>query len=432
MKVLVAMSGGVDSSVAAFLMVRAGYDVTGITMRLREKPELKAVCQECGEHSCMGETAEDWYREEHDAARICEQLGIKHIVADFSREFYEYVVEPFIGVYEAGGTPNPCVECNKKIKFGKLLDFAIENGYDKLVTGHYARLVEINDGDGYSPDVWDSDNADGQPRAYALGRAEDEHKDQSYFLYGLTQYQLSHVIFPLGSLRKDEVRQLAEENGFVNAKKRDSQDICFVTDGDYVRVIEELTGKEYECGDFIGPEGKRLGGHKGIIRYTVGQRKGLGLALPEPLYVIEKDVVSNRVILGRNEELFSRELFSEGNNIIWEQLETMVRTGNAEQVSELCTGEAGQPSGGSETECFKACVLAKTRYSHHAQPAVAYITREKTTGTEEDVLKCEKADAVGLHVVFDEPQRAITPGQSVVIYSGDRVLGGGIIVSGKG
>ncbi len=344
MRVLVAMSGGVDSAVAALLVKQTGCECEGVTMRLLGSEKL----------SCR-----DNPQNEADAAMICERLKLRHRIVDFSSEFTSAVVEPFINTYEAGGTPNPCVECNKFIKFGRLLEYARDNGFDYLATGHYARITEF---EGHT----------------LLKKAVDEQKDQSYFLYGLPSDSLKQVMFPLGGLTKQEVREIAEENGFITAHKRDSQDICFCPDGEYAAVIEGYTGKTYPEGAFADSSGKVLGHHKGIIRYTIGQRKGLGLALPEPAYVLSKDVSGNRVILGKNEELFSDSLVA-GNVFMNYNIDGEIH------------------------------VLAKTRFSHKAKPAVV------------------RYEDGRLRVLFDEPQRAITPGQSVVLYLDDMVLGGGII-----
>lgn len=350
MKVLVAMSGGVDSSAAALLIKKAGYECDGVTMRLLGSPRLG--CSDNGQNA-------------EDAAIVCEKLGMRHRVVDFSSDFTERVVEPFVNVYEEGGTPNPCVECNKFIKFGKLLEFALENGYDYLATGHYARIME----------------KDGR---HFLGEAKDRQKDQSYFLYGLVPGKLEHVLFPLGDFTKSEVRRMAEENGFASAVKKDSQDICFCPDGEYAQVIEKYTGKIYPEGDFTDVSGHVMGRHRGIINYTVGQRKGLGLALPEPAYVLRKDILQNRVVLGKNDDLFARELRAGDVYIDETEYNNLLEDG-------------------------AVSVTAKTRYTHRPQPARAVLKKD------------------GLYAVFDEPQRAITCGQSVVLYRDGIVLGGGII-----
>lgn len=340
-KAFIAMSGGVDSSVTALLMQKEGYECIGATMHLFYKEGSTDIA---------------------DARAVCDRLGMEHVVLNYSAEFEKEVIRRFIESYERGDTPNPCLDCNKYLKFGLMLESAKEHGCDVIATGHYARIEE----------------KDGK---YLLKKAADPAKDQSYVLYSLTQNQLRSVRFPLGEMSKEEARALAEENGFLNAKRADSQDICFVPEGDYASVIEQKTGKTYPEGDFIDLNGKVLGRHKGIIRYTIGQRKGLGLALPEPMYVGEKRVDTCQVVLCRNDELFKTELIAEDFNWI---------------------------SGETPTSPVKA--NAKVRYRHTEQPATI-------TDLGEGKVK----------VVFDRSVRAITKGQAVVVYVGDVVLGGGII-----
>lgn len=347
-KALIAMSGGVDSSVAALLTIKDGYECQGATMKLYDN---KSFSRPCGNDSDI-----------EDAKAVCDRLSIPHIVFDFCDEFKAEIITRFISDYHDGATPNPCAYCNRYIKFGQLLNKMKELGFDKIVTGHYAK-VEFENG------------------RYLLKKAKDEAKDQSYFLYSLTQEQLSHIMFPLGDYSKDEIREIASENGFVTAKKSDSQDICFVPNGDYAAFIEENTGKNYPCGDFVDKSGKVLGTHKGIIRYTIGQRKGLGLALPYPMYVCEKNVADNNVVLCKDEELFSSEFYANDFNWI-----TVSPTGSI--------------------RC-----LARVRYRHKEQPA-------NVTPLEDGRVK----------IIFDEPQRAIAKGQIVVLYDGDTVLGGGTIL----
>lgn len=337
------MSGGVDSSVAAYLMKEAGYDVTGFRMRLFAGAE--------------SETA--------DAQKVADKLGFPFTEIDFEEEFNKKVIDQFIAAYENGETPNPCIVCNKHLKFGQLYDEARAMGMDYIVTGHYSRI--------------DQDPETGK---YRLHKAEDPSKDQSYVLYNLTQDQLAHTLFPLGGMNKEQARQIAEDNDLINARKKDSQDICFVPDGDYVKFIKEYTGKDYPCGDFVDEAGNVLGEHKGIIKYTVGQRKGLGLALPQPMYVKEKDVENNRVVLCLHETLFTTDLDAKEFNWI--------------------SGEV--PEGPIECK-------ARARYNQKEQPATVTATGPDT-----------------VHVKFHEPLRAITKGQSVVLYDGDIVLGGGIII----
>lgn len=336
------MSGGVDSSVAAALIKDMGYDCIGGTMKLFS-------------HACV---TDDDVR---DAQKIAEKLGFPHFTFNFSGDFEKCVINRFVEAYEKGATPNPCVDCNRYIKFASLLEKAKELGCDYIVTGHYARIEKCGD-------------------RFLLKKGLDESKDQSYVLYSLTQYELSHTLLPLGSLSKDEVRELAENHGFVNASKKDSQDICFVPDGDYASFIERFTGKNYPKGDFVDKKGNVLGTHRGIIRYTVGQRKGLGLALLAPMYVMEKDIENNKVILASNDELFKDELYACDFNWIAENPET------------------------------EFIAYAKPRY--RAKEAKARII---------------PLEHNRVHIIFDEPQRAITRGQAVVVYDGDTVIGGGTI-----
>ena len=366
---LIAMSGGVDSSVAAWLMQRDGFDCTGVTMRLTRN---EAVNTE-GLHTCCSE------RDIEDAAEVAYAMDIPYEVLDFTADFQEKIIDKFIRVYEAGGTPNPCIDCNHRIKFRALMRRMEELGYDYVVTGHYARISY--------------DETSGK---YILKKALDSTKDQSYVLYNLTQEQLAHTLFPLGTYEKTEARKIAEANGLLNAHKHDSQDICFVPDGDYGKFIEgycERTGKEeeggkfspFEPGDFVTEDGKVLGHHKGIIHYTIGQRKGLGLSLPQPLYVCRKDLDKNKVVLAPNDRLFQ---------------------------DTLEAGELNFISGEYPRGAFRCC--AKIRYKQKEAPATV-------TPIDENRVK----------VVFDEPQRGITPGQAVVFYDGDQVLGGGRILRSK-
>lgn len=352
-KALIAMSGGVDSSVASLLIKEAGYEATGITMKLYggELPENST-------NTCCSED------DIADARAVCNKLKIPYYVFNFTDCFNEQVISRFIEAYENGSTPNPCIDCNRYIKFDRLMKRMEELKMDFVVTGHYARIE-------YSEKLG----------RYVLKKAVDNTKDQSYVLYSLTQYQLSHTLFPLGSMNKTEVRKIAEENGFINAKKHDSQDICFVPDGKYAEFIERYTGKTYENGDFVDKDGNILGEHKGIIRYTIGQRKGLGLALPAPMYVFKKDLENNKVILGSNDDLFTSELYADNINLI-----------TTDRITEPIR------------------IKAKVRYNQKEQPATA----EQIGGK--------------LHIVFDEPQRAICKGQAVVMYDGDTVVGGGTIL----
>ena len=352
-KVLVAMSGGVDSSVAAYLLQQQGYACIGVTMRLYEN-ETAGIPR--GHTCCSLDDVED-------ARAVAYDLGMPYYVLNFTEEFDEKVIRKFVQVYQNGGTPNPCIDCNRYLKFDHLLNRARELGCDYIATGHYVQR-------------WQDENG-----RWGLRKNDDPGKDQSYVLYSLTQDQLAHTLFPLGGMHKDAVRAIAEEQGLCNARKHDSQDICFVPDGDYARVIEINTGKKYPEGNFVTKDGKILGRHKGIIRYTIGQRKGLGLALPQPMYVCEKRTDTNEVVLCTDDELFSRELIADDFN--WIAFE--------------------RPD-----EPFRA--KAKIRYSQSEQPSTV-----------------TPLDGGKVKVVFDEPQRAITPGQAAVLYDGEAVLGGGVI-----
>ena len=351
-KALIAMSGGVDSSVAAALMVDKGYDCMGCTMRLYENDMVgKDLFDTC---CSLADT--------QDARAVCDRLGIDYQIFHYEAEFRENVIEPFVCSYERGETPNPCIRCNKYLKFDILYQKGREMGFDYIVTGHYARIEE-KDGHFY------------------LLKAKDLNKDQSYVLYDLTEEQLSHTFFPLGEYTKTEARGIAEEKEFVTSHKSESQDICFVPDGDYAAMIKRYRGKDYPKGDFVDTNGNVLGQHNGIIGYTIGQRRGLGIPDKKRLYVTKLDVQNNQVVLGDNEDLFKRKV-----NI---------------RDFHWITGES--PKG--EFRCS-----AKIRYRHKEQPGVCIIE-----------------DDGGAVFTFDEPQRAITPGQSAVLYDGDYVLGGGII-----
>ena len=355
---LLAMSGGVDSSVAAYLMKEQGYNCIGVTMKLFQNEDIEVS----REHSCCS------IDDVADARSVANALDIPYYVFNFSDHFRESVVDYFVYSYENGITPNPCIECNRRLKFTELYRRAREMGCDYVVTGHYARI--------------EYDTASGR---YLLKKAADSNKDQSYVLYSMTQEQLAHTLFPLGVMTKSEARNIASEHGFVNAKKHDSQDICFVQDGSYFDFIEAYTKKTYPEGDFVDKQGNVLGTHKGIIRYTVGQRKGLGLALKQPMYVSEVNPDTNRVVLSTNAELFSDTLSANNINLIsLEKIDKPMR------------------------------LKAKIRYRHEEQWATV-------TQPEPDIL----------HVKFDEPQRAITKGQALVLYDGDTVAGGGTICSLK-
>ena len=354
MRVCVAMSGGVDSSVAAVLLQEQGYELSGVNLRMFHNEDLG----ESREKTCCS------LADAEDAALVARRLGFPFYVFDFAQVFRDTVIRDFVEEYQAGHTPNPCAVCNREVKFGALLRRVQALGQDFLATGHYAQVER------------DPDSG-----RYLLKRAADRRKDQTYFLYMLTQDQLAHTLFPLGGLHKAEVRQIAETRGLVNARKHDSQDICFVPDGKYADFIERTTGHPSPTGPFLDREGRVLGQHKGLIRYTRGQHKGLGLSTEEPLYVLEKDAAANTIRLGPDSALWTTEL-------------------TAEQVNLISMPELMVP----------LRVTAKTRYSQ--REAAATVT--------------SLPDGC-IHVVFDEPQRAITAGQAVVLYDGEYVVGGGTI-----
>ena len=351
-KALIGMSGGVDSSVAALLMLRAGYECIGATMRLYDNDMIGL---EKGHTCCSLDDVED-------ARSVARRLGIPHYVFNFKDDFERQVIRKFVSCYECGGTPNPCIDCNRYLKFDRLLRRALELGCDCVVSGHYAQVRKSGD-------------------RYLLYKAADKAKDQTYFLACLNQEQLARIQFPLGGLTKQEVRAIAEENGFINARKHDSQDICFVPDGDYPAFLERYTGKHYPAGDFLDERGRVVGKHRGAVCYTLGQRKGLGLAMGAPVYVCGKDMEKNTVTVGPNEALFSSAL--RGNNWVWYPFPEL-------------------------TEPVR--VTVKTRHSQTEQPGTIY----------------PEADGFA-RVEFDIPQRAVAPGQAVVVYQGDLVVGGGTI-----
>lgn len=350
MKILTGMSGGVDSAVTAVLLSK-NFDVSGITLRLYDG-DRKDLCEKLD-------------REASDAAEVCKKLNIEHVVLDLKNLFSDSVIKYFVDEYVAGRTPNPCVQCNIKIKFGAMLDYATRHGFDGIATGHYARIEKCGNN-------------------YLLKKAADISKDQSYVLYGLNQYQLSKTLFPLGDYSKPQIREIASNMNLCVARKSDSQDICFVPDGDYASFIENFTGTKFGCGNYLDTNGNVLGKHKGIIRYTVGQRKGLGIALGKPAFVISKNAASNEIVLGDEENLFCKRVEVNNLNVI-----------------------------SPDFNLDGAKCKAKLRYRHVEQNCTVHQTAKDTVILE-----------------FDTPQRAASAGQSAVLYDGDTVLGGGTIVKG--
>lgn len=355
-KALIAMSGGVDSSVAAFLMKNQGYSCIGVTMKLYDNEDI-GISRE--KTCCSLDDIED-------ARSVAFGLDIPYYVFNFKDDFESKVIKRFIETYENGGTPNPCIDCNRYLKFERLYGRARELGCDCVVTGHYA-TVEYDD----------------KKNRWLLKKGADESKDQSYVLYSLTQEQLAHTVFPLGKYNKTKIREIAEQNGFINSRKKDSQDICFVPDGDYAAFIEKHTGKKYPQGNFVLKNGEIIGTHNGIIRYTIGQRKGLGIAYTAPLYVCAKDIEKNEVVLSDNNSLYSKEVVATDINLI-----------SVDKIEEPMR------------------VKARTRYNMKEQPATVIQTGENE-----------------VRLIFDEPQRAIAKGQALVFYDGDTVVGGGTITN---
>ena len=357
-KVMLAMSGGVDSSCALLLLQRQGYEVIGATMHLYDNEDIGLKTKTC----CSLNDVED-------AKAVASRFNVPHYVFNFKDRFKQDVIDRFNSEYLKGRTPNPCIDCNRYLKFDALLERAKMLECDYIATGHYARIELDNESGRYL-------------LKKAAGIGGTNKKDQSYVLYNLTQEQLARILFPLGSMEKDEVRRLAEENGLVNHDKPDSQDICFVPDGDYARFIREYTGIIPQKGNVTDKNGNVLGQHNGIINYTVGQRKGLGISFGKPMYVIGKSAEDNTVTVGESEDLYSDSLIADELN--WIAVEGII----------------------DSIKC-----KAKTRYSQTEQECTIYPYKESKA-----------------KVVFDQPQRAVTKGQRVVFYDNDTVIGGGVII----
>ena len=354
-KAMIAMSGGVDSSVAAYLITQQGYEAIGVTMKLFHNEDIGVKKEKT---CCSLDDVED-------ARSVANKLGIPYYVFNYTENFKMQVISRFVEAYRNGRTPNPCIDCNRYIKFDQLMQRAKELQFDYVVTGHYAIT-----------------HYDEERQRYVLKKAVDDTKDQSYVLYSLTQEQLKRTLFPLGEMTKHEARRIAEEQGFVNADKHDSQDICFVPDGNYAKFIENWCGLKFNDGNFVDADGNVIAKHKGIINYTIGQRKGLGIAAKAPYYVVSKNLESNEVVLGSNDDLFSKNLVATDVNFI--SIEALTKPMR---------------------------VKAKVRYKQKETDAL--------------ITPLGNGD---VSVEFDEPQRAIAPGQAVVFYDGNLVVGGGTIV----
>ncbi len=340
-KILLGMSGGVDSSVAAKLLINSGFNTVGATLKLCPNEDDTATA---------------------DAKAVCDKLNIPHYSFNLQNEFNEYVIEAFIKSYLEGLTPNPCIECNRHIKFGEMFNIANSLGIEKLATGHYADTVKCGD-------------------RYLIKKAKDAQKDQSYVLYMLKSEQIKNIVFPLGKLTKNEVREIAAENGFINANKKDSQDICFVENGKYAEFVANRHGTSYP-GDFIDVNGNFLGRNEGVIHYTIGQRKGLKVSFGVPMFVVNKNAENNTVTLGTNEDLYTNIVyFKNASFAAFDNLESQLK------------------------------VIAKLRYSAKEQPATL-----------------ERVEENKYMLKFPDPVRAVTPGQFAVIYDGDTLLGGGEII----
>lgn len=355
-KVVVGMSGGVDSSVAAYLLKKQGYEVIGVTMQIWQDENQFTQAENGG---CCGLSAVD------DARRVADRLEIPYYVMNFKHEFKKNVMDYFTAEYLRGRTPNPCIACNRYVKWESLLQRSLEIGADYIATGHYARVEQLVNG------------------RYAIRNSVTAAKDQTYALFNLTQEQLAHTLMPVGDYTKDEIRAIAEEIGLMVAHKKDSQEICFIPDQDYAGFIDRECGEQVPPpGNFVSVDGEVLGRHKGITHYTVGQRKGLGIALGHPVFVVEIRPETNEVVLGENEDVFTDRLY-------------------ADHLNFMSLPDIREP----------IMLNAKIRYSHAGSPC-------RVVRTGEGEICCE----------FMEPVRAVTPGQAVVLYDGDYVAGGGIIL----
>ena len=353
--VVVGLSGGVDSSVAAWLLKEQGYSVIGVTMQIWQDEEREI---EEAEGGCCGLSAVE------DARRVAAALKIPYYVMNFKQEFKEHVMDYFAREYQEGRTPNPCIACNRYVKWEALLKRSIAIGADYIATGHYARVERLENG------------------RYAIRNSVTARKDQTYALYNLTQEQLAHTLMPVGEYTKEEIRQIAQEAGIPVAHKKDSQEICFVPDKDYAGFIEKSTGEKIPTGNYVKADGTVLGKHKGIIHYTIGQRKGLNLSMGHPVFVTEIRPGTNEVVIGENEELFVKSLVCDRMNYM--------------AMEEIREGEV---------------LTGKIRYNHPGAPCTL-----------------KKLENGRVQVDFLEPQRAVTPGQAVVLYQGEYVAGGGIIL----
>lgn len=357
-KVVIGMSGGVDSSVAAYLLKKQGYDVMGVTMQIWQEKDTFEVEEQGG---CCGLSAVD------DARRVANSLEIPYYVMQFRDVFKEKVMDYFVREYLAGRTPNPCIACNRYVKWEALLDKSLALGADYIATGHYAQVVQLENG------------------RYALKKSVTAAKDQTYALYNLTQEQLSHTLMPVGSYSKENIRKIAADIDLRVANKPDSQEICFIPDNDYASFIKQQAGVQIPEGNFVDMDGQVIGRHKGITNYTVGQRKGLNLSMGKPVFVVEIRPETNEVVIGSNEDVFDRYVYAENVNFM--------------SIPDI-EGEMR--------------FTGKIRYAH--QGAACTVRK-----IDENIIEC----------VFDEPQRAATPGQALVLYDGDIVVGGGTIIKRK-